>query len=277
MTGASSGIGIAIAKALANAGANVACVARSEDKLKTVVDEINGSSSAGKAIAVVGDVSKPGSPKTILSKVDSELGPVDILVNNAGIARIGALIQEPEDLDIWWKTYEVNVRAPVAMMRAALPSMLERKTGYLITISSNVATLGLPAMAPYASSKAAISKYHESLGPELEGTGVTSFAVHPGMVQTNLGGSDFAINKDSMEHPAVKAFMSGIGPDIKYQSSDLAANVTVALTSDEKCKKMSGRHINVDQDLEPVVEEAQKEDLGKIGKERLYLVNIASL
>lgn len=100
VTGSSGGIGEAIAKAFGNAGASVACVARSEDKLKKVVDTIN-NSGRGRAIAVGGDVGKKGAAQEILARVEAELGPVDILVNNAGIARIGALIDEPEDLDIW--------------------------------------------------------------------------------------------------------------------------------------------------------------------------------
>ena len=144
VTGSSSGIGIATSKAFAAAGAKVACVARSESNLNTVVDEIK--LAGGKAIAVVADVGKAGAPKQIISKVEAELGPIDILVNNAGIARIGAVIDESEDMDVWWRVYEVNVRAPVAMIRAVLPSMQERNTGIVMSVSSGVATMTLPAM-----------------------------------------------------------------------------------------------------------------------------------
>lgn len=85
VTGSSGGIGEAIARAFSNAGAKVACVARSEDKLKAVVTSINGAS-RGKAVAVTGDVSKKGAAQEILGKVEAELGPVDVLVNNAGMS-----------------------------------------------------------------------------------------------------------------------------------------------------------------------------------------------
>lgn len=276
MTGSSGGIGEAIAKAFGNAGAHVACVARSEDKLKAVVDGIN-AKGRGRAITIVADVGKKGAPREILTKVESELGPVDILVNNAGIARIGAVIDEPEDMDVWWRVYEVNVRAPVSMIRAVLPSMEKRKTGYVISVSSSVATMALPAMTAYASSKAAISKFHQSLKPELEGTGITSFAVHPGVVPTNLGKSVDGLNQDSMEHPAVKGFLAGLDPNHNGQTPELAADLIVALAADDRFKKLGGKHLNVEQDLETVITEAEKEGGGRIEKENLYIVNIGAL
>ena len=277
VTGASSGIGIATSKAFAHAGAHVACVARSEANLKPVVEEIN-SAGKGRATAFPADISRPGGPKQLISKIESELGPIDVLVNNAGITRIGAVIDEPDDMDIWWRNYEVNVRAPVAMIRGVLPSMTSRKTGIVMSVSSAVATMALPAMTAYASSKAAISKFHESLVPELEGTGVLSFAVHPGMVQSNLGKADNALNMSSMEHPAVKAFMAGITAGVrKTQEPELPADVMVALVAEERCKVLNGKHVNADQDLEAVVVEAEKEDGGRIRKERLYVVNIGTL
>ena len=276
VTGSSGGIGEAIARAFANAGGHVACVARSADKLKTVVEDINGKGK-GKAIAVGADVASPGGAQKILSQVEAELGPVDVLVNNAGIARIGALIDEPEDTDIWWRVYEVNVRAPVTMIRAVLPSMLKRKTGYLISTSSSVATMALPGMSAYASSKAAISKFHQSLSLELKDTGITTFAVHPGVVNTNLGQGDNGINQASMEHPAVKAFLSTIDPNHHNQEPQLCANLMVALSGDDRFKKLSGHHLNVEQDLEAVITDAEKGENSRIQKENLYVVNIGAL
>ena len=135
----------------------------------------------------------------------------------------------------------------------------------------------LPAMSAYASSKAAISKVHESLVPELEGTDILSFAVHPGMVATNLGRKDNGMNVNGMEHPAVKGFLSSISPDMKMQTAELSADVMVALAAEERSKVLHGKHINADQDLEAVIVEAEKEGGGRIAKERLYVVNIGAL
>jgi short-subunit dehydrogenase len=276
VTGASSGIGVGICKAMAAAGANVACVARREADLNKVVDEIK--SNGHKAVAIVSDISKRGAAKDLIANVESQLGPIDILVNNAGITRLGAVQDEDEDLDVWWRVYEVNVRAPVTLIRAVLPSMLKRKTGKLITVSSAVATMGLPAMSAYNSSKAAISKFHEGIQPELEGSGIVTFALNPGMVESGLGAPGDAFNPASKDHPAVVAFMDGIRKGgIQRQSLAVPSDTVVALAADDRFNVLSGRHVDAVQDLEPVVKEAEKEGKGRLGSERLYLVNIGSL
>ena len=132
-------------------------------------------------------------------------------------------------------------------------------------------------MTAYASSRATISKFHESLVPELEGTGILSFAVHPGMVASNLGKADNAINHAGMEHPAVKAFMATLtseGVHKKSQAPELPADVLVTLAAEERCSVLNGKHINADQDLEAVLVEAEKEGGGRVEKKKLYVVNI---
>ncbi|KAK3623005.1 hypothetical protein LTR56_021845 [Elasticomyces elasticus] len=274
VTGASVGLGRYVAKAYAAAGSSVACVARREADLKSLVEEIK--QAGGHAVAIVADVAERGAPKRIVSQAESELGPVDILINNAAISRIGPIELEDEDMDIWWKVQEVNVRAPVALIRAVLPSMLERKTGQVISISSGVASMALPVMTAYASSKAAISKFHELLAVELKDTGVYSYSVTPGLVATELGKPEDALNKAAMEHPMLKAFMGTVG-GMKYQQPDVMANVCVALSADERFKALNGRFINADRDIEPVVKETEKEGGGRIVKENLYTITLPQL
>ncbi|KAI5210459.1 NAD(P)-binding protein [Aureobasidium subglaciale] len=274
VTGSSVGLGRSISKAFAAAGASVAVVARREPDLNTLVDEIK--SANGKTIAIVADVAAKGAAQSIVAQVEKELGPVDILVNNAGISRIGPFDVEEEDLDIWWRVFEVNVRAPVSLIRAVLPSMLKRNTGVLLTTGSAVATLSLPVMTAYSSSKAAISKFHEGLSEELKDTNVLSFSVHPGMVDTQLGAAENAINKDQMQHPIMQGFLSQLGA-FKRQTPDLCADTMVALAADPRYKVLTGRHINATQELGPVVEEAEKEGKGRLGSERLYLITVPTL
>ena len=275
ITGVSSGIGRATAKAFAAAGAKVALVARREAQLHSLVDEIK--ASGGNAMAVPFDVTAPGAGPEIVSRVERELGPIDVLVNNAGRARLSPVDAEPEDLDAWWNIYELNVKAPVSLIRAALPSMIKRKTGTLITVSSAVATMRLPVMSAYASSKAAISKFHESIVPELEGSGIVAIAISPGMVQTELGTAAGGINKDAMEHPAMKAFFSHISGTRKFQDEKLPANFMVALAAEPRAVVLHGKHVDAVQDLEAVINEAEKDGEGRIGREKLYQVNIGVL
>lgn len=127
MTGASAGIGVAIAKAFGKAGAKVVVTARREQALKNLVDEIK--AAGGEATAIVKDISARGAAKALITEAEQKVGPVDVLVANAGITRLSPLINEDEDIDIWWRVHEVNVRGPVALTRAVLPSMMARKTG----------------------------------------------------------------------------------------------------------------------------------------------------
>lgn len=219
-----------------------------------------------------------GAAQKIVAQVEKELGPVDILVNNAGVSRVGPLDAEDEDLDIWWRVHEVNVRAPVALIRAVLPSMIKRNTGVLLTTGSAAATMTLPVMTAYLSSKAAISKFHEGLSAELEGTEIVSFSVHPGYVKTELGAAENVINKEQMQHPAMQVlFQMMASGDIRYQTPELCADTMVALAADPRYKVLTGRHINAIQELPPVAEEAEKEGKGRLGTDRLYLVTVPTL
>jgi NAD(P)-dependent dehydrogenase (short-subunit alcohol dehydrogenase family) len=240
-----------------------------------LVSEIEGL--GGRAFALAADVAQPGAANQVVSEVEQKFGPVDILINNAGISRISPLVTEDPSIDIWWRVYEVNVRAPVALIRAVLPSMIGRRGGVVITTSSQVASLALPVMTAYASSKAAISKFHENLVPELEGTGVLSFAVNPGVVATELGKATDAINRSAIDHPAMQTFIKMAQGDRKTQSPESCANLMVTIAADKRCAVLTGHHLNGDQELEPVLAEAEKSELGRIGKDRLYLVNIGEL
>ena len=219
-----------------------------------------------------------GAPCSIVAQVEKELGPVDVLINNAGVSRISPFANEPDDLNVWWRVFEINVRAPAALARAVLPSMLKRNTGVIISTSSAVATLSLPVMSVYTSSKAAISKFHESLAEELSGTGILTFAVHPGTVQSGLATSDSAVNMEHIQHPAVQGLLGMMSdPNSKLQEPQLCADTMVALVADPRYKVLTGRHINSTQELHSVAEEAEKEGKGRLGKDRLYLITVPTL
>lgn len=242
--------------------------------------EIKSSGAKGKVIPVVADVVVRGAAEKVVAAVEQALGPVDILINNAGITRVGPL--SVEDMDLWWRVYEVNVLAPVSLCRAVLPSMVKRQTGVLISTSA-FGALDQPAMSAYSSSKVALSKFHELLAKELEAEApdVLSFAVHPGFIWTGIGTREGEMNKAQMQHPAMQKLLnmfSGVDMSgMKMQTPELCADTMVALASDPAYKALTGHHINATQSLVPVLEEVQKEGKGRLGSERLHLVNIPSL
>lgn len=177
VTGASRGIGAAIARRLAAAGARVALLARSAEPLHALAREIG----AG-AVAVVADVSHPDAVADALAALGAEAP--DILVNNAGAFFVTPAHETP--VEAFRETLELNLTAPFAFVRATLPAMRQRGTGHLVTIGSIADRVAFPGNVAYAASKFGLRAMHEVLRAELKGTGVRATLVSPGPVDTPL-------------------------------------------------------------------------------------------
>lgn len=263
ITGASAGIGRTTCLAFAHAGASVACVARRKDRLDGLVDEIKQKYSVP-VVAVPADLSDPKVPKQIVEDTESALGPIDILVNNAGLLKVRKF-EDVEDFSDCWKMCEINFRAPMALTHAVLPSMIARKTGILLNVCSSVAVYDANWMSGYGASKIGTMKLYQHLASEVARHGITTFNVHPGMVMTDMVQFGFG--------EVVKHYSDELPPDgaLKWQTLELAANTFLALCANERCKKLTGRYIDAEQDLEKVVEAAES---GRVERERLYWLKI---
>ena len=152
ITGASGGIGGAIARTYASEGANLALAARSVDKLEALAKEIE--AMGCKALVCPCDVMKDQDILDSLRKTVDVLGPVDILVNNAGIVSFEAVHELPDE--VWERTMQINAKAPFTAIREVLPSMLERKSGKIINVASVSGKIGLAYRSAYAASKHAV-------------------------------------------------------------------------------------------------------------------------
>lgn len=173
VTGASSGIGRATAIALARRGARVVVTGRHEERLAEVAR-----SCGGRWIAA--DLEQ----RDEIDRVVAAAGPVDLLVNNAGVAWAGpTATMEPEAIE---HLVRVNVLAPALLVRAVLPSMLERGRGHVVNVASIAGHLGVRNEAVYAATKAALVTFTESLQQELHRTPVRVTLVSPGVIDTPL-------------------------------------------------------------------------------------------
>ena len=181
VTGASSGIGEAIARRLAQEGANVVLVARSEAKLRALADALSGEHGI-RAAVVVADLIQPGSAEAVRRDADAQGITVDVLVNNAGFGTYGPF----EDIEPGREQDEVavNVAALVALTHAFLPPMLLRGEGAILNVASTSAFQPGPYMAVYAASKAFVLSFSEALWAECRGRGVHVVALCPGAVET---------------------------------------------------------------------------------------------
>jgi short-subunit dehydrogenase len=182
ITGASSGIGRSLAVALASRGAAVGLIARRADLLNELLREIG--QAGGRAIPLVADVTDSGAVARAAESLEKEFGEIDMLIANAGIgATTHAADLDPESVR---KVIETNVLGAVNSFAAVARSMIRRRSGHVVAISSLAAYRGLPKSGAYCASKAALSAFFESVRIDLWGTGVKVSIIHPGFIKTPL-------------------------------------------------------------------------------------------
>jgi NADP-dependent 3-hydroxy acid dehydrogenase YdfG len=222
VTGASRGIGAAVARRLAARGARVALLARSEDTLRSLARELGGG-----AFAVPCDMRRPDAAEVAaaaLARIAPD-GP-DIIVNNAG-AFVVAPAHEMS-VDAFRETLELNLTAPFSIVRAFVPVMRRRGSGHVVTIGSIADRASFPGNAAYAASKFGLRALHEVLRAELRGTGVRATLVSPGPVDTALWDP---IDPDHRPGFTPRAQM--LDPDAVAGAVDYAVTVPASVNVDE--------------------------------------------
>lgn len=182
VTGASRGIGKAIALGLGAAGAKVACVARSETKLAETAAEI--AAAGGTAAVYPCDVTDSAAAQKVVEAVVAEWGQLDILVNNAGITR-DTLIPRMSDEE-WDDVIATNLRSVFLFTRPAIQEMMRKRSGRIINISSVSGIMGNPGQANYSASKAGIIGFTQTVAREIAGRKVTVNAICPGFIATEM-------------------------------------------------------------------------------------------
>jgi len=182
VTGASRGIGRAIALALAGAGADVACCARSHEQVEQAAAEIR--DRGGRAVGLRLDVTRTHDIERTVREAESALGPVHVLVNNAGIILEKKTVEvTDEDWDIVLAT---NLTSMFRLARAVVPGMIERHRGKIINVGSMYGPIGVPRYAAYCASKAAVEALTRSLGAEWARYGIQVNCLAPGYMNTDI-------------------------------------------------------------------------------------------
>lgn len=181
ITGASSGIGEALARNLAARGVHVILAARRMDLLKTIAMEIQ--SSGGQATALRLDVAKADLAAKTIAALDQKFGGIDLVIANAGVG----IRQDPSyDWTAVKKVADINYTGALATITTLLPAMVKRKQGHVVAISSLAGFTALPDAAGYSSPKAGLSRFMECLALDLQNTGVSVSTVHVGFVKTPM-------------------------------------------------------------------------------------------
>lgn len=224
VTGASRGIGRAIALRLAEDGANVAVIyAGSADKAKAVVNEITALGVNAKAYRC--NVADSAAVNETVKAVTNDLGKIDILVNNAGITRDGLMLRmKDEDFDA---VLDTNLKGAFNMIRACYSGFIRKKSGRIINISSVSGIMGNAGQANYSASKAGVIGLTKSVARELAFRGITCNAVAPGFIQTdmteNLGDNNPLLNSIPLGRMGKP---EDIAAAVAFLASDSAAYIT---------------------------------------------------
>ncbi len=179
VTGASSGIGAATARLFAAGGARVVLAARSEDGLNRLAAEIGG---AERALAVPCDVTDVAALASLVDVAERRFGSLHVLVNNAGYNARGAVETVP--VDELLRVVDVNLRAPIALCRLALPALRRAGGGAMVNVASLAGKIPLPVEAVYSATKFGLRAFSFALAEELRGTGISVSVVSPGPVET---------------------------------------------------------------------------------------------
>lgn len=217
VTGATGGIGAAIARALHFQGAQVALTGRRVGELNALAAELG-----RRALVAPADLTDPSVASALVEQVETTFGTLDVLVNNAGLTRDGLAVRMG-DQD-WASVLEVDLSAPFRLARAALRGMMKRRSGRIVSIASIVAVTGNPGQANYAAAKAGLIGMSKALAQEVASRGVTVNVVAPGFVKTAM--------TDALSDSQKAALMDRIPLSRMGAPEDIAAAVSY-LASDE--------------------------------------------
>jgi NAD(P)-dependent dehydrogenase (short-subunit alcohol dehydrogenase family) len=227
-SGAIGGLGHATARVLAAGGANVIITGTDPERGAQVVDDVRGAGAAGAVRFVPADLADPEAVR----RLAEEAGAVDVLVNNAGVVPFSAT--PDQDLTAYEATFAVNVRAPFLLVAQLAPKMAAGGGGSIVNVSSTAAGLGMPAMAVYGATKAALESLTRTWAAEFAGSNVRVNAVSPGPMTTSkvvaamgpdMGGMGLTTALKRTADP------SEVARVIAFVASDQASYVTGAVVA----------------------------------------------
>jgi NADP-dependent 3-hydroxy acid dehydrogenase YdfG len=230
ITGASSGIGAATARALAAAGMAVAIAARRKDRLDELAAEI--AKSGGTALVLTADLTEESDAQRIVKETEAHFGHLDVLVNNAGVMYLEPL--ETASLERWRSMFDLNVISLIAATQAALPGMRARRDGHIVNVSSTAGRMAHPNSGGYAASKFAVGAVSESLRKEVYQDNIRVTVIEPGVTETEL--------RDHIADAGVqKALNSWADSMRQLQSDDIARIIAFCVTQPS--------HVNINEVL----------------------------
>jgi len=228
VTGASGGIGEAVARALHAQGATVVLHGTRAEKLEALQKDLG-----ARAFALAVDLSDRDAVASLVDAASALAGPISILVNNAGITRDGLLMRMKDD--DWDSVLEVNMTASMSLCRAAMRGMMKARTGRIISISSVVGVTGNAGQTNYAASKAGMIGFSKSLAAEVASRGLTVNVVAPGFIETPM--------TDVLDESQKSALLTRVPAGRLGHADEIAA--TVAFLASDEAAYITGATLHV--------------------------------
>jgi NAD(P)-dependent dehydrogenase (short-subunit alcohol dehydrogenase family) len=247
VTGAGRGFGRAIALGLARAGHAVALVARTRAEIEAVAEQIR--ADGGSVMVLPADVTDKEAILRVVADTNAELGAITLLVSNAGTpGPFGPLWSV--DTEAWWASQALHIRAPVLLLSAILPGMVERRAGRIIIVSALASRMAAAHLSAYCVGKIAQTRLVEEVALEAGPHGVAAFAIDPGFVFTQLAA-------ETMNSPDAQRWLPGMVARLAARQHDPGADgelarcaARVAALASGRYDALSGRYFEMSDDLD---------------------------
>ena len=222
LTGASGGIGKAVARELIAAGANVCLTGRNEEELLKLQNELGDN-----ADIIIADLSDHANIISLVKEAEEKLGGIDILVNNAGITKDNIFLRMSDEE--WNDVIDINLNSTFKMTKAVIRGMVKRRYGRIINITSVIGVTGMAGQSNYSASKAAIIGMSKSLAQEVGSRSITVNCIAPGFIETNMtAGLSEARKEEILKSIVVKrlGLPEDVSGAVSYLASDSASYIT---------------------------------------------------
>ena len=276
ITNAHRGIGRASALDFAGSGARVVCTARTTKLLEPVLSELRKRGSPSAYAFALDAANLPA----LIEEITKSVGPIDILLNISTGAHLTSFVHTENFDTEWWAVLEDNLRTPLALTHAVLPSMISRGSGTIISTTFRTGVTHIAFSTPFSVAHSAMIRFHHNLDDEVRAKGIYSYVVHPGTVASHLHDPDMQLDP---RHFALEPRMriektSKLGRLVeeRWCAAGLASGTFLALAADTRARCLSGLYVDAERDLGQLIEEAEKEG-GRVAREALYLLKVDEL
>jgi short-subunit dehydrogenase len=235
------------------------------------------------AYAFAVDFEDPAVPAQLVQNIQQSVGPIDILLNIPGNVGLSSFAHTADFQSEWWHTLELNLRAPIALIHAVLPSMLARGSGIVITTTQSNGVLSVPFMTADSTARSAMIRFHHGLDHEVRPKGVYTYVVFPGTVASYMHDPDAVQNVDHFTaEPRLESEMTSVVAGVVMEAGGwcgvgLASGTFVTLCADPRARCLSGLYVDAERDLGEMIEEVEKGTGNRVETERLYMLKVDEL